>query len=73
MTNRLAHAKTALAASTTAADDATAVLYLAAARAALSNLDEELLQVELLVAAREAELARRADPAEQLTFASRPA
>jgi hypothetical protein len=64
MTDLLAHAKEALAASSTATDDAAAVLYLSASRAALSRVEEELRQLAILVAAREAELARRVQPAQ---------
>jgi hypothetical protein len=72
MTDLLAHAHAALAASTTAPDDAVSALYVAAARAALSKLEEELRGLEIVVSAREHELARRGAPKEQLALETSP-
>ncbi len=75
MTDRpdlLTRARALAAASATATDAELAAFYVAAARNALTKLVEELHQVELLVAARESEIARRGTPAQLALDEGRP-
>jgi hypothetical protein len=62
----LAMARAALGASAASEDLATATFYAASARIALEQLREELASTARLLAAREAELVRRAQPRAQL-------
>jgi hypothetical protein len=61
-------ARTTLAASAASADERTAAYYLACSRVATSKLADELRIHEEMLAAREAEFARRCAPKEQLTI-----
>lgn len=55
-------ARAAMSAATTAEDPSTVVFYLATARSALHKAKEEIVAVEALLDAREAEAARLAAP-----------
>ena len=59
-------ARSCIAASAATADPLVAAWYLASSRIALDKLAEDVRGLELLVAAREAAMARRGAPKEQL-------
>lgn len=55
-------ARTCIAASTVTSDAEAGVFYIASARRCIAKLADELRAIELLVTARESELARRGMP-----------